>query len=181
MKRLLYLVAVVGCGSDPATDLTVSASFTIASASGAGTSPLDGLVGQAVTFEVVLTAASTGHEDAAGCKRTTTGSSAPEKTASGATAATVQTGILDHLPDWDAKLELCDTAALSSVSLLSDNQAGLAVTLGCRDLPASALAHDGDGNAAWTAFSATTCDGSVYDQLNGRLFTASAITLRIAP
>ncbi|HSD90929.1 MAG TPA: hypothetical protein VLB44_25570 [Kofleriaceae bacterium] len=178
MRRVLWVVLVAGCGSDP--ELRMSASMTVADGAGSGTSPLDGLIGQTVAFEIDFLSPGTAFEMVDTCHRTSYSTEMPASTSSGATASIVQTEILEHLPAWNARLELCDPASLSSVTLMADNEAGLAVTVGCRDIPLSAQHRDGNGNPAWSTFSSTTCDGQIYDQLHARLFTGAAVTLHVS-
>jgi hypothetical protein len=168
---------LMGCGGDAGGNMVASTKITLAEQSGMGPSPLDPLLGEAIELEVELAEAAIGYDTVETCKWTVHSSAAPIATATGVHAAIVQTEILDRLPDWNLRLALCDNPDQSTVTLLSDNGAGLAVTAGCLGLPPSAMVHDGDGHPRWTDFSANRCDGSVYDQLHGRLFTGRDFTM----
>ena len=178
---MLLALLVVGCGGDDGGgSLVFTTSFPLTNVSGMGTSPLQPLLGQTISFEVELAAPTITHDTIDNCRTTVHWSAMPPRTASGATASTVQTEILDRLPDWDAKLELCADAASSSVVLHSDNQGGLAVIVGCLSVPAAAQQRDGAGDPVWSSFEASMCDATVYDQLNGPLFTSSGFTMTVS-
>ena len=122
----------------------------------------------------------TGHSTVEMCRWTTQDSAMPIRTATGATAATVQTQILDMLPAWNLRLALCDPADQSTVTIQSDNNAGLAVIVGCLELPTSAMARDGNGDPEFSDFTAAGCQATVYDQLHGRLFVSSEFSMKIS-
>ena len=168
------LLLLMACGSD--TPLVVTTTMTVTTVSGAGPSPLDPLDGQVLSIEITFTGAATGHDNQNGCIDTVSSTSTPVKVATGPTADLVQSGVLDILPEWDARLELCNPASSSTASLLSDNEAGLGLSFGCRDLPASAIEID-NNHPVWTTFSATACDITLYDQLHARLFGGTNVKM----
>ena len=174
-------IAGVACGSDPTNpDLTLSTTLTVTEATGNGTSPLEAIVNQPTTFTIDVVAPGIGHDTENTCRWTTLSVAMPTAIASGTNAALVQTEVLDRLPGYDVRLELCDPADLSSASLFADNQAGLGVTIGCKAVPSSAMVKDGHGDPLWTAFTASSCDASIYDQLRGRLYTAHDFSVTFA-
>ena len=158
----------------------MTASMTVTAVSGTGTSPLEPLVGQAISFAITFGAAQRAYEPQNDCATTSYGESMPINGATGSTSALVQSGILDQLPYWEALLSVCDPASGSSVTLRSDNEAGLGVSFGCHDLAPSLLVLDSAGHPTWSTFIETSsCDATIYDQLNGRLYAATGITLRV--
>ncbi|HEY5920550.1 MAG TPA: hypothetical protein VIV11_02715 [Kofleriaceae bacterium] len=180
MRIAVSLLLLIGCGGDSGGNVVASTSFTLSMMSGMGPSPLDPLYQQTIGFEVEMTAPVIGHSTVEMCRWTTQDSEMPIRTATGATASTVQTQILDMLPAWNVRLALCDPADQSTITLQSDNQAGLAVIVGCLQLPANAMARDGNGDPKWTDFTAAGCQATVYDQLHGRLFTSSEFSMKIS-
>lgn len=170
---------LVACGGGSDGKLVASTTMTLSEMSGMGPSPLDPLYQQQIGFEVEFVAASPGHDTVETCKWSVEDTDMPVLTATGATAATVQSQILDILPVWNARLALCDMADQSTVTVQSDNQGGLAVIVGCLGVPASAQVRDGNGDPKWTSFTATACQATVYDQLHGRLFMAHDFSMTI--
>jgi hypothetical protein len=165
-----------GGGGQPDGDLVVTSSFTLIAISGESPSPLDPYVDQVVSFALTFANAATDDETIGSCDRHMT-SAAATGVATGATKDIVTSYILGRIPTWQATLELCDVTAESSASIFADNEAGLGVSIGCLDLPASAIARGDDGLPAWTAFEPTRCDGTVYDESNGRVFGTAAFTM----
>jgi len=179
--RVGFLVLLAACGSSgPGHDLVVSTSFVVTTLSGAGPSPLDPLDGQVISISVVYDAPTIGHDMANACSSTTYGLAEPPRSAAGASASLVTTAVLDMLPQWDARLELCTTTNSSSVGLMSDNEAGLAIIVGCRDLPASAMHVDAAGTPAWSSFEvSSSCDVTLYDQGHDRLFGGTGTSMAL--
>jgi hypothetical protein len=173
---LVFACVLVGCGHD--YDLRVTSTMTVTPVSGTGTSPLEPLVGQVISFAITFAPADRAYEPQNGCPTTIYGATV-QTSATGSTAALVQSGMLDHLPYWEALISVCMPLSGSSVTLRSDNQAGLGVGFGCHDLLPSLLELDGDGHPSWSTFVENTgCDATIYDQLNGRLYAATDITMQ---
>jgi len=177
MRPIMVLAVLAGCGGgEPEGNIVASTTMVLGEQTGMGPSPLDGLLGEAIAFEVELVAPVITHETVEACRWTVHATEMPAAAATGPHAAIVQTEILDRLPAWDLRLALCERASDSSVTLHADFE-GLAVIAGCLALPASAQVRDGDGNPRWTEFAGTACDATVYDQLHGRLFSARDFTM----
>jgi hypothetical protein len=175
---LLGALVGLGCGGSD-YDLRVTTTMTVELVSGTGVSPLDPLAGQVITFSITFAPAARGYDPVNGCPTTTYGQMAPAKLAAGATAPTVQTEVLDLLPYWEAVISACDPASGSSATLRSDNEAGLGLIFGCHDLAPSLLVLDAQQHAQWSTFVETTnCDATLYDQLHGRLFAGSNMTMQ---
>ena len=175
-----WLGLLGACASDP--PLTVHASFSVTDFSGRGPSPLDPLQGQTVDMTIAFPKFDSNHgdgSDAAGCKTTVVGLLPSTRTAHGATAALVQREILDRLPDWDVKLQLCDAQGQSSVVLESVIDE-LNLTLGCFGLPTSAATTGADGYPALTSFTATQCSSTILDVVNNRVIGGSSFSITFA-
>jgi hypothetical protein len=174
------VLVLVGCGS-PDYDLRMTSTYTVGVVSGTGTSPLEPLVGQTITVAVTFVKPNHGYEATMPtCKDTNFEQLMPARVATGAMPDLVTAQILDMLPDWIATLEVCNPTSGSSAEIRSDNEAGLAMTVGCHDLPSSLETTDDNGHPAWVNADITSgCDVTLYDQLNGRLYSGSNVTLRI--
>ncbi|MEO8554139.1 MAG: hypothetical protein ABI678_29390 [Kofleriaceae bacterium] len=183
MKHFLAISAACGyaCGNTANGDLvSVTSTMTVTAVSGSGTSPLEPLVGQQLAFTITFAAPSIGHEPANGCPTTDDHETVSSKVATGATAALVQSDVLDILSDWEAVLNVCTPASGSSITLRSDNEAGLGLVFACFDLPPSALGIDGAGEPRWSSFQTTgRCDATLYDQLHGRTYGGSGLEMKI--
>jgi len=142
----------------------------VAITSGAGPSPLDPLDGQPLAIAVTFDHPASSYDTPAGCRETALDELQPPRVATGATAALVTTNVLDILPEWDVKLDLCEPSSGSTATLHSDNNMGLGLIFGCSGLPPSALASDSAGHPLFTSFTVTSCSATLYDQANGRLF-----------
>lgn len=169
------LLLVAACGSNG--NLVVTTTMTVTTVSGAGPSPLDPLDGQPFSIEITFAGATSDHDDQNGCIDTVLSTDTPVKVATGPSADLVQSGVLDILPEWDARLELCNPTSGSTASLRSDNQAGLGLSFGCQDLPASAIEIE-NNHPVWTTFSSTACDITLWDELHGRLFGGTNVTMK---
>jgi hypothetical protein len=168
MRAVGLLVLLSACGST-GPDLTLTTQFTIAGITGAGMSPLDPLLGQTIDVEVVIDHANANHgdgNDPAGCKTTVAYAGNAKRTARGSTSALVQREILDRLPDWDFRLQLCDSASSSFTAVAVINELNLA--FGCNGIPASARARGADGSPELTSFTATQCRATILDVVNNR-------------
>jgi len=183
VKRLLFLVAalVYACSSSSGGDkLTVTPTMTVTAVSGSGTSPLEPLVGQQISFEVAFVSPTLGHDPEGGCPTTVYGEMVATKTATGSTAALVQSDILGILPYWEAALEVCNPTSASSFVLRSDNQAGLGLIFTCFDLPPPALGINADGEPRMDTFTTTgRCTATLYDQLNARLYGGDGLEMKV--
>jgi hypothetical protein len=181
--------AAAACGGDEGASgpaLTASASFTVTSIAGSGTSPLDPLMGQTIDFEIVWQTAASNHgvgDDPAGCKTTAVGFGTAERTARGATADLVQREILDKLDNWSIGLQLCDASAGRSSVTLDSTIDELNLGFGCFGLPDTAKKNGSDGYPAVTSFTATECSATILDVVNNRaLMNASfAMTIDTGP
>ena len=176
-----WIILVTACGTSASgPDLTVSTSFRITTFVGANPSPLDPLMGQTVAFQVAWpTAAINSGEgtDPQGCHSTAiTGAS--DRVASGATSATVNSEILDPLPDWEAVLQLCTTGRSSVTVTAVIDRLNLGMT--CFGLPTSALAKDSNGAPVFTWFTATTCQATILDVINNRTIGNSDFEINLA-
>jgi hypothetical protein len=160
--------------------VSVTPTMTVTAGTGSGTSPLEALVGQQVSFTITFAAPSIGHDRDHDCPTTLDGEMVTSKVATGATASLVQTDVLDILPYWEAELNVCNPASGSSLTLRSDNQAGLGLNFACFELPPSSLAIDGSGDPKWSSFQTTgRCDATLYDQLNARTYGGSGLEMKV--
>lgn len=181
MRRVALLVGLAACGGDesgPALEVTTS--FTVTSVSGAGTSPLDALVGQTIDFDLVWDTVD--HNmgnglDPAGCRRRVFGF-APTKTSQ---SAVVQTEVLDRLDGWSVSFQLCDSgqSTLAMDSAIDE----LNLNFGCGAVPAAAVRKDASGAPLLTSFAATNCFATILDVVNNRVVESSgfAVTVMTGP
>ena len=123
----------------------MSTTFTITESSGIGPSHLDVLIDETVSIEVELPSPSESLAPIGGCPTNQRVQPDAPTRASGSSAA-VQTEILDDLPEWRARLSVCDVAAQSSLQLASDNFMNTGFTVSCTTVPTAAMQRDGDGN-----------------------------------
>ena len=174
---------MVGCGGDDdgtQGNLVVTSTFTLTPASGSGATPFDALANQVVSFEIEFANSTDDLLDVEPCTRLVTSADGPPAVASGATAADVKGNILDALDGWEMRLDLCAAPTRSSVSLFSDNERGLGVSLGCLQLPATAEITNSDGDPQWAAMMPGECSGFVYDQFHGHDYSAESLALAIS-
>jgi hypothetical protein len=114
------------------------------------------------------------------CPTTNDGEMVTSKVATGSTAALVQSNVLDILPYWEAVLNVCTPASGSSITLRSDNQAGLGLSFECFELPPAALGIDGNGDPKWSSIQTTgRCDATLYDQLDARTYGGDGLEMKI--
>lgn len=175
VQRMAVVLFLVGCGGDdgssgPALDVTTS--FTVASLTGAGTSPIDGLAGQTIDFHIVYDFVdfNPGNgNDPPGCKSRLFGFS---PTAVTSQSALVQTEVIDRLNEgWSVDFQLCD----SGQSTLAVDSAinALNLNFGCGGIPAAAVRKDSTGSPVLTTFTATNCNATILDVSNNRVAQAS--------
>jgi hypothetical protein len=184
--RWAWFVLLAACGGDDAGSeppLRVSTNFEVTNMSGTGPSPLDPLVGQLIAIAVAFpdVTVSRGYEgDTAECKSTIVESPTAERLAVGPTADLVQTEILDRLPYWDVRIQLCTTGK-SSITLHSEI-APLNLAFGCFGIPGSAMIRR-DGYPQLTSFIATECSATILDVVNNRVLQNPdfAITFETGP
>jgi hypothetical protein len=175
------LLLLVACGGDDAASgpqLDVTARFTVASVSGAGTSPLDALAGQTIDFHIVFDVvdfnAGNGN-DPPGCKTRLYGFS---PTAVTSQSALVQTEVIDRLDEgWSVDYQLCDSgdhtlAVDSAIDALNLN-------FGCGAVPAAAVRKDSTGSPVLSTFTATACNATILDVVNNRVAQASDFSVMI--
>lgn len=173
------VVVIAACSGGP--KLTVTTSFVVTDYTGTNPSPLGPLKDQTIDIEIVFPAVDSNHgvgNDPPGCKtQALLGSS--NRTARGPTAATVQTQILDLLHDWDLRMQLCDTAAQSSVILeAAINELNL--TFGCFGIPGAARVKDGMGYPEFTSFEAMQCSSTILDVVDNVVIGNHAFAMTIA-
>jgi hypothetical protein len=166
MRRLAFVV-IAACGSPVGPDVTVTTQFAVTRMGGNQPSVLDPLVGQVIDVELVLDPVVVGHGDQGTCTASAFAMSEPKRTARGPTAELVQREILDRLIDWDVRLELCDDAAQSTLTLESVIDP-LNLSFGCLGVPASAHVYDSDHYPVLTSFTATACNSIVLDVVFNR-------------
>ena len=183
MKCLIILAAALAyaCSSSSSGNkLEVTPTMTVNVVSGSGTSPLEPLVGQQISFEIAFAAPGIGHDPEGGCPTTIYGEMVADKTATGSTAALVQSNILGILPYWEAVLSVCTPTSGSSFVLRSDNEAGLGLNFTCFDLPPAALGINSDGEPRMDTLTTTgRCTATLYDQLNGRLYGGDGLEMKV--
>jgi len=173
------LVFLAACSGSSNSGFVASASFTITEQTGQGPSHLDVLVGQTITMDVSFESPSVGHALIGGCPTTGLGQSHAPTTATGESAAMVQTEILDYLPDWDLRLSVCDVISQSSIELASDNEMNTGFTLGCIGLPESAAVKDADNNPRFTSFTAPRCTFTILDADTNRVLAARDFSMTV--
>jgi len=175
---MLIIWFVASCGASEG-NLVVATSFVLGERSGAGPSQLDVLEGQSIAFEVELADAVIGHESAQACRHTVSTSEMAVTSATGAQANVVETEILEKTIAWDLRLVLCEPTTDSYVALHTEGPGGIAVVAGCATVPASAQQRDDAGDPRFSNFTATGCDGTVYDPGHDRVFMAHGFTMTI--
>ncbi len=176
-----WIILCSACGTSASgPDLVVSTSFPVTTFVGANPSPLDPLMGQTIAFEVAWPTAmldNGGDPGPQGCHSTGV-FGASERSASGATSATVSSEILDPLPDWEAVLQLCTTGRSSVTLTAVIDRLNLGMT--CFGLPTSALAKDSNGAPVFTSFTATMCQATILDVINNRTIGNSDFAITFA-
>lgn len=175
--RAALLLALCACrGGDDASKLRISTSFTITSLDGMGPSVLDPLNGQMITLAITMDEPQIFHDQSGGCRSTIFGRENPPRTAGGPMAALVQTEILDKIPVWDVKLELCTMPAGGRIAIdASINELNTAI--GCLDLPASAQVKSSEGDPLLTTFAGTSCSATILDVVHNRVLGAQGFTV----
>jgi len=181
MLRLSALLLLTGCfdQSSSGRGLVLSTTFTISDSGGQGPSHLDVLAGRVVSFTVIFDKPVEDFPSVGGCPTNEWVQPAAKTSATGDSAAMVKTEILDYLPEWRARLSLCDVATQSSVQLSSDNFMNTGFTIGCIGLPAAAMQRDGAGNPKWTQFTAPSCTMQILDADTNRVMGARDFQLEI--
>jgi hypothetical protein len=167
---------IAACGGGGGPDIHATTSFTITELAGSGPSPLDPLSGQPITIDLVMDDLLLAHAAAGGCRSTIFGKIDPQRTAGGPAAATMQTEVLDRLPEWDVELELCAVASQSSIEILAVIDE-LNLEIGCLTLPASAMVDDGT-DPVLTSFTAAGCSATILDVVANRVVGARDFTVR---
>ena len=174
------MVLLAACGGGGSDRLVASASFVVTEKSGAATSSrLDVLVNQTLTFEIAFDDPVVVNAPVGGCPTSEWKQIAAETTASGESAADLETVVFAYLPDWYIRLSLCDVEAQSSVQLSADDFMGTMFTLGCIGLPASARRRDGSGNPEWSTFTAPSCTFLMLDSAFNRVIGASDVSMTV--
>jgi hypothetical protein len=151
--------------------ITATTSFAVTEFTGNGPSPLDPLNGQTIAMEIVfpqIDYARGDESDTADCISTVISSFPAERTATGDSAALVQSGILDMLQYWDIKLQLCKEYTGSSIMLHSEI-ASLNLSFGCFGIPSSAFVRASDGYPELTSMTASQCSATILDVVNNRV------------
>lgn len=179
LPTVVALLVLASCGGS-GDDLHVHTSFLVSAFGGTEASPLDPLVGQTLDVDIVWPKADShlgDDSDSAGCK-TTALLGTSTKTAHGATAMLVQTEILDRLPDWDLRLQLCDPGAGQSSVTVEAVINELNLAFGCFGVPASAQQRSG-GYPLVTSFTAMQCTATILDVVDARPFGNQDFALTI--
>jgi hypothetical protein len=177
LRGSALLLALVACHGDGASTVHISTTFTITSLDGTGPSVLDPLNGQAITLAITLDEPAIYHDAVGSCRSTIFGREEPERVASGPMAALVQTEILDKIPIWDVKLELCTAGGRIAIDA-SINELNTAI--GCLDLPASAQVRSSDNDPLLTTFVGNHCTATILDVVNNRVLGAQDFTVSFA-
>jgi hypothetical protein len=180
--RVACLVTLAACGGAADEDaLRLTTSFVVTEIAGAGTSPLDPLLGQSIDIEIVwpTVEALHGTDDPQGCKTTVLGFFPEPRTAKGPSAALVQREILDMLPNWDMRLQLCDAGAGSSTIAVFATINELNLAFGCFGVPASAQLRGSDGYPLVTTFTADQCNSTILDVVNNRVLMNRSFAMTI--
>jgi hypothetical protein len=163
--------------------MLVTTTFPITVFTGANPSYLDPLMGQTVDIRLewdgTLSSNHGDGSDPVGCK-TSAVYGPSTRTASGATADTVQAQILDPLEDWDVRLQLCDEGTGRSTVTVEAVINRLNLTFGCFGLPPNALARDGGGFPEIVSFTATMCSATILDVCDNRVIGNDNFSITIA-
>ena len=168
MRCALWIAALAACGTS-GPDVRLTTKFDVTVMTGLGPSTLDALYGQTIDLEITLDDVKHLADDPEpGCKQTTIAPyPAPAgRLARGATAATVKSEILDLLPDWDLRFEVCTGGASSIVADAAINELNLG--LGCAGVPEGALLVGASGYPELTSFTATRCNAVILDVVTNR-------------
>lgn len=170
--RAVVLLGCAACAADSpkGPPVTAAASFVVTDFLGNGPSPLDPLRGQTIAVEIAfpqIDYARGDESDTPDCISTLISSFPAERTATGDTAALVQSGILDMLQYWDIKLQLCKQYTGSSITLHSEIDA-LNLSFGCFGIPSSAFVRTSDGYPELTSMTASQCSATILDVVNNR-------------
>ena len=173
---------LAACGTTSKPPMTVTTTFPVTVFTGtAVSSPLDPLMGQTIAISIVFTSIDSNHgdgNDPPDCK-TQLLYGDTTRTATGASAAVVQAQILDMLPDWELKLQLCSGADSSSVVLEATIDA-LNLSFGCLGVPPDGMAIGADGYPVITSFDATQCSATILDVVNNRVVGNDDFAMTIA-
>ena len=182
MKLLVALVALAACGSK-SHEITIDASFLVDMHNGTGmaTSPLAPLIGQTIDVEVTLDEANTYIDDsgdAPGCHSRYYEVSTAGRTAFGTAAPTVTTQILDMLPDWYVRMQLCDTPSQSSLTAVATIDS-LNLAYACGTVPPNSQVHASDGYPELLSVVATGCSSTILDVVNNLEIGSGSFTMTI--
>jgi hypothetical protein len=181
MRRFVLIVAAAGCGGSGGDDLNLKTSFVVTSVQGTNPSPLDPLGNQTIDLSIGWATVNSNNgagSDPAGCKTMTLYGGAA-RTASGGTATLVQTEILDRLPDWDIRFQLCDAGAGKSSVAIDAAINELNLAFGCFGIPASAQRRGSDGYPRVSSFTATECSATILDVVNAKELSNTSFSLKI--
>lgn len=175
-KPAAILCVLVACSDGGERSLAIDARFTITQLDGNGPSVLDPLNGQLVTIALTLDAFEVFHAPSAGCRATILAQQDPRRTAGGPQAALVQTEILDKIPSWEVRLELCEASGSARIRIdASINELNTAI--GCASIPASAQVRDPGGEPLLTTFTGGSCSATILDVVQNRVLGASDFTV----
>ena len=170
MRALVAVAALAACSSKPAHDITITTSFVADTTTGTGTStsPLAPLIDQPIDIEVTIDAPNIYVDDSgdtAGCHSRYFETAVAGRTAFGTDAATVTAQILDMLPDWYVRVQICATASESSVSAVATIDS-LNLSFACGTVPLGAQVVAGDGYPELVSVAATGCSATILDVSN---------------
>ena len=180
VMRSVYLATILAaCGGGDAPPLSVTTQFVVTEASGTGPSPLDQLAGQAVAVQIDFDSVGAVRSEDGPCKALVLFTTDAIRTARGASAAIVEREILDLLPSWDVRLELCDNPAQSSF-LAESTINELNLLFGCIGVPTSAAIRDAEGFPLLSSFTATGCSATILDVVNNRVIGNPSFTMTVA-
>jgi hypothetical protein len=163
-------------------EVTITTSFLADQHGGTGeqTSPLAALENQTITVEVDLDGADVYHIDTSdppGCHSTYIEDSNSIRIATGSAASTVKAQVLDPLPDWYVRVQLCDTTG-SNIAAVATIDA-LNLQFGCAGVPMGSQLVGGDGYPELVSVEATNCSATILDVVNNLVIGNGNFTMTI--
>jgi hypothetical protein len=185
-RFVLVVVAAGACttSSSSSHSITVTASFVADQSSGTGqaSSPIAPLLNQPIDLEVTIDHPNIYHMDAddpQGCHSTYLEVPVAGRTASGPAAPTVSAQILDPLPDWFVRVELCDTPASSIVQVVATIDR-LNLQYGCATIPMESQVFGSDHYPELVSMTATDCSSTILDVSDNFQIGNTGFTMTIA-
>ncbi len=156
------LATLIGCSGGGDEKVSASVSVPITTSNGTGASYLAKYLGQTIELQIDFADYRVGLSESPGCGETVVYTAEATRTASGPTGPDFAREVLDPIPGWELSLEVCDSAASSSVVLVGAIDA-INTSFGCNGIPDALQHRDADGHPQLQSFTATRCNAIILD------------------